>query len=316
MSPESRSALSVQFDLRPAKQVERRMLVDAFQRLGEAGFSIRDYRYVGFGSIHFVDFVIFHKLLGIADMLSVEHDPKLEGRVRFNSPFDCIDLKMDSSTNVIPTLSPDDRHILWLDYDEPVSSTVTEDVYMAGSQLSRGSILLVTVDVEPPVKGFDDAKTSREYFEREVGKYLGGTDIRDFTESNLHKMSRRVIMNALKEGMSGRRRIHYFPLFYFLYADEHRMMTVGGIIGSSEEKRNTESMNVEGAAYFRKRLGEKEGPYQIVVPVITRKERHLMDSAMPCEEGWQPKDFAMPAADVSAYREIYRFLPAYAELLL
>ena len=75
MSPESKSALSVQFDLpRPAKQVERRMLVDAFQRLQQAGFSIRDYRYVGFGSIHFVDFLIFYKLLGISDMLSVEHD--------------------------------------------------------------------------------------------------------------------------------------------------------------------------------------------------------------------------------------------------
>lgn len=316
MSPESKSALNVQFDLRPAKQVERRMLVDAFQRLGQAGFPIRDYRYVGFGSIHFVDFIIFHKLLGINDMLSIEHDTSIEGRVRFNCPFDCVEIKMDSSTNVIPLLSPDDRSILWLDYDEPVSSSIAEDVYMVGSQLSRGSILLVTVDVEPPVIDNADARASLEYFEKEVGKYLGGADISDFAESNLYKMSRRVIMNALTEGMSGRRRIQYIPLFYFLYADEHEMMTIGGMIGSTEEKRKVESMGMEGAVYFRRKLGERESPYEIVVPVITQKERRTMDSAMPCEEGWQPEGFTIATADINVYREIYRFLPAYAELLL
>ena len=33
----SKSALEVQYDLRPAKQVERRMLLDTFQRLAQAG---------------------------------------------------------------------------------------------------------------------------------------------------------------------------------------------------------------------------------------------------------------------------------------
>jgi len=314
MSPESRSALSVQFDLRPAKQVERRMLLDAFQRLAQAGFQIRDYRYVGFGSIHFVDFIIFHKLLGIGDMLSIEHDADLEGRVRFNSPFECIKIKMDSSTNVIPTLNRDDRHILWLDYDGPVSRSILEDVYMAGSQLSRGSILLVTVDVEPPSPEDEGPRRSMEYFEEEAGEYVGVHDVQDFSVSKLHKTSQLVIVNALKEGMAGRRGTHLYPLFYFVYADGRRMMTVGGVIGSTTEQRVLNSMNVVGATYLRRRLGGK--PYEIKVPVFTRKERHLLDSAMPCKDDWQPEGFAIPAGDVSAYREVYRFLPAYAELLL
>lgn len=314
MSTISKSALEVQFDLRPAKQVERRMLLDAFQRLAEAGFSIRDYKYIGFGSLHFIDFVIFHKLLGINQMLSVEHDLTLEARIRFNCPFSSIEIMMGSATDVIPSLSLDQHHIVWLDYDEPVTGSNLNEVYLAGSQLSSGSILIVTVDVEPPVKDDCDAHTNKRYFEEEAGNYLGTTDIRDFTKENLYKMSYQVILNALKEGMAGRTGIYFHPLFYFLYKDGHRMMTFGGMLSSKTEKRKLISMNKEDAAYLR--MKENEDPYEIRVPVFTRKERHLLDSAMPCPAGWQPTEFTIPSHYIEAYREIYRFLPSYVELLL
>lgn len=320
MSTISKSALEVQFDLRPAKQVERRMLLDAFQRLAQAGFQIRDYRYTGFGSLYFVDFVIFHKLLGIDHLTSVEHDPALEKRVKFNCPFSSIDIVMGEATDVIPTLSGDEQHILWLDYDEPLTSTIMKDVYLAGSQLSSGSILIITVDVEPPVRESDLPKdldlphACMDYFKSEVGNYLGLVDISDFAKGNLHKISKLAIMNALREGMAGRTAVDYYPLFYFLYAGSHRMMTIGGVIGSRVDKRNINSMNLDGAIYLR--MNEQEGPYEIKVPVFTRKERHLLDSAMPCLTGWQPAEFTIPAEHIETYREIYRFLPSYVEILL
>lgn len=320
MSSISKSALNVQFDLRPAKQVERRMLLDTFQRLAQAGFSIRDYRYTGFGALYFIDFVIFHKLLGIDRMTSVEHDPYLENRVRFNCPFSSIEIVIGEATDVIPTLSRDEQHILWLDYDEPVTSTIVKDAYLAGSQLSSGSILLITVDVEPPVKesdlppGLDLPHACMDYFKSEAGSYLGLVTPSDFAKGNLHKISKRVILNALQDGMAGRTGVGYYPLFYFLYADEHRMMTIGGVIGSTVDKRNINSMNLDGAIYLR--MKENEDPYEIKVPVFTRKERHLLDSAMPCPIGWQPSEFMIPIEHIETYREIYRFLPSYVEILL
>jgi hypothetical protein len=53
MSTPTASYLKVHYELRPAKQVERRMLIDAFQQLAQAGFQIRDYQYTGMGSIYF-----------------------------------------------------------------------------------------------------------------------------------------------------------------------------------------------------------------------------------------------------------------------
>src|SRR5215467_3649289 len=140
------STFKVQYDLRPAKQVERRMLMDAFQRLAESGFQIRDYQYTGFGSVYFVDFILFHKIFGLQRLLSLEHEAVLESRVRFNKPFSCVDVRMQPAAVAIPNLSRDLKHILWLDYDGILRRDFLSDIKAALSILPAGSILLVTVD--------------------------------------------------------------------------------------------------------------------------------------------------------------------------
>lgn len=314
MRPISKSALSVQYDLRPAKQVERRMFVDAFQRLAQAGFKIRDYQYTGFGGIYFVDFIIFHTLLGISKMVSMEHDESLRKRVKFNCPFKCVEVEIDLSTNIIPTLRQDGKHILWLDYDYSVNSAILDDVYLAGSQLSCGSILLITVDVEPPDKESDEPKASQEYFNNEAGKYTGTLSVSEFTKSKLPNTNKSVLIQALKDGMSGRTDTEYLPMFHFRYADDHQMLTIGGVIGSSIEEETLRSMNMDGAEYLRTKPDSE--PYEIKVPPFTRKERYLLDSHMPCRDGWQPDNFEFPVEHIEIYREIYRYLPVYAELLI
>ncbi len=314
MSVASKSALNVQYDLRPAKQVERRMFVDAFQRLAQIGFPIREYQYTGFGSIHFVDFLVFHKLLGIHKMLSIEHDMTLEDRVKFNCPFNCVGIEMGSAIDVIPKLSRDLHHILWLDYDFPITSEMLDEIYLAGTQLSRGSIFIVTVDVEPPERGSDDPCDTMNYFKRESGNYLGLFTVEDFAKSMIPKTSVRIIKNALEDGLSGRVDIDFLPIFHFKYADGHKMVTVGGIIGSDDEKQRINALDKRMAFYLRTDL--LSDPYEIVVPVLTRKERHFLDSEMPCQEDWHPDDFKLPQGYIVSYREIYRFLPAYGELLV
>src|SRR6202035_674935 len=115
MSVPTESYLKVPYDLRPAKQVERRMLVETFQTLAQQGFPIDEYQYTGFGSIYFVDFILFHKLLGIRKMLSLEIDEKIRKRVKFNQPFGCVEVKIARIEDELPKMSRDIRHILWLD---------------------------------------------------------------------------------------------------------------------------------------------------------------------------------------------------------
>jgi hypothetical protein len=309
----TKSYLKVPYELRPRKQVERRMMVDGLRLLGSTVFPMSEYRYVGMGSISFVDFIMFHKLLGISKLTSVEHSTEIEKRVEFNRPYNCVDIRMASMADAIASLSPDERHILWLDYDYVMSVGLQEDIWQAASRLSVGSILFVTVDVEPP-DGEESPAAWKNHYETLASTYLGDRPVADYVRSNLPRINTDIVARAMLSGVASRRGVELIPLFNFLYADGHNMQTIGCMIGSDLERRKVLASGIDREIYYRGALADE--PYEIRVPVITRKERAYLDREMPCDDTWQPADFELSNAEVLLYREIYRFLPAYAELLL
>jgi hypothetical protein len=296
------------------------MLVHVLQSLMAVGFPISDYKYTGMGAIYFIDFIMFHRYLGIHNFLSVERSADNEKRVRFNRPFGCVEIEIGDILDYIPRLSPDLRHILWLDFDGILSSEMLTAVNLATTQLSPGSILLVTLDVEPPGKPEDglrrwNPRTWRQHFVREAAAYLWTKHTaRDFSRSSLLNVNARLIDNAIAEGLIGRKYVSFYPLFNFTYADGNRMLSVGGIIGTEEDGRKLDALDWK-ELYFLKRslIGP---PYEIEVPKVTRKERLHLDSVMPCDEGWTPHEFELNWNEVAAYRKIYRYYPAYTEMLL
>lgn len=150
MTAPSKSYKQVFYDLRPGKQVERRMIMDALGRLMNGGIPIRDYQYTGLGSIYFFDFILLYKLLGLRRFLSVEYDTDITKRVEFNKPFEVIKIQMAPIGDVIPDLDPNLRHLIWLDYDDRLTNSMLLDASAAAYHLSPESLLLVTVDVDPP----------------------------------------------------------------------------------------------------------------------------------------------------------------------
>jgi hypothetical protein len=98
----SASFRRIDYSLRPAKHAERRMLCDIFRRLRPFG-RIEDYVYVGFGSVWFSDFALFHRALGIKRMISIEQAETARDRIEANKPFQ-IPVIYNQSTNVLPTL--------------------------------------------------------------------------------------------------------------------------------------------------------------------------------------------------------------------
>ncbi|MFX1487478.1 MAG: O-methyltransferase, partial [Promethearchaeota archaeon] len=316
MTRVSRSYLRVQYDLRPAKQVERRIFIESFQLLAEVGFPIRDYQYTGMGSIHFVDFAMFHKFLGINRLLSVEIESDIDQRLKFNTPYaGCV--KVVSGQKIgeyIPQLSNDCKHVLWLDYDNLLSNEMLRDVSQAITMLPDSSILLVTVDTEPP--RYEDgeregekmgANDTRRYFE-EVAEgfadYLTDTWVDDdFEWDKLPDINAQLLIKSITEGLKGRSEPCFVPLFHFLYSDGHRMLTIGGMVGTKKDRRKIMKSRLAHMDYVRLRFEEK--PFWIRVPKITRKERLYLDSNMPSDPGWKPKEFEMSDEDLENYRSIY-----------
>lgn len=138
----------VNFALRPAKSIERKMLVETFRKLSGFG-AIESYRYVGFGSTYFSDFALIHKTLGISNMISIERDVAKEERFKFNRPFNCIHIEFGESNDVLPNLRWDAKTILWLDYDGKLDSDILTDIKLVCSSMASGSVLVVTVNAHP-----------------------------------------------------------------------------------------------------------------------------------------------------------------------
>lgn len=300
------------------------MIIDALQRLTLAGFPISEYEYTGFGSIYFVDFVLFHKMLGIHRMLTVEHSDELKDRIVFNRPFNCIQVRMEAASSVIPTLSPDSKHLLWLDYDGPISSENLGDTLSAMTHLSVGSIFLITLDVEPPELGDEDTEATagprqwKAYYKEQAGDLLDpNLPVSKFAKSNLPAITTKIVFAALRQGLAGRHQVHFSPLFNFRYKDGHEMLTLGGMIATSAEEsliqRSTVHQTSTEVPYVRRTLAAT--PYRIPNLKVTRKERIYLDSMMP-RATKKKGGFHLPDDLVEQYSQVYRFFPAYAELLL
>lgn len=137
----------VNYYLRTNKNIERKIIFESLDLLDEF-FSLKNYRYLGFGGLWFVDFLLAHKMIGISDMISIEKDRIGFLRARFNKPFGCIEIKEGESNDVIPMLSLADKPLIaWLDYDgDLVGSSALEDVALLCSTVKSGSILLVTLN--------------------------------------------------------------------------------------------------------------------------------------------------------------------------
>ena len=134
----------INYNLRLAKHIERKMMCDAFMRLSQFGL-ISKYRYIGFGSFYFTDFSLFHKRLGITDMISIEGSESLKDRCLHNKPFRCVKLKIGMSYELLASLLPNTkRSIVWLDYDKRLDRDKLVDIEVACKQLVPGSALVIS----------------------------------------------------------------------------------------------------------------------------------------------------------------------------
>lgn len=96
------SSDSVNYNIRPCKSIERKMMCELISRL--AAFDrIDNYRYIGMGAKYFADFSLLHKEFGIHKMHSMEikSDEKSKKRFEFNKPFNCIKMEFGNSSDIL-----------------------------------------------------------------------------------------------------------------------------------------------------------------------------------------------------------------------
>lgn len=304
------------YPLRPAKRVQRKMLCEAFARLGQFA-PLNRYRYVGFGAAYFTDFILLHKVLGVHDMVSIEREAEGRGRFLFNRPYRCVEIEFGKSTAVLPRLCWQKRSIVWLDYNDRLDDDILEDVTHVFGRIHDGSVVAITVNAHP-LPWRPGGKERLEDLRNRVGKHRvpGRVKQSDLREWGTASVSRAIIDEEIKRAIADRNglrpagsRFMYKQLFNFRYADGERMLTVGGIVYREDQSRALASCGFEDLSFVR----TDEQPFEIYVPNLTYLERRALDSGLPRDGAEQmPLDW-IPEREREAYARCYRYYPTFAE---
>lgn len=309
----------IHYGLRPAKNIQRKMLGEAFRRLSLFA-AVDSYRYIGFGSTYFSDFLHFHKTLGICDMVSIEKDVHNRKRFEFNCPFRCVQMVFGESTAVLPTLKWDSKTILWLDYDGALEPSVLADVRLFCAQAQAGSVLVVTVNADPAE--YDPEKPRIEEFKKRLGKERIPPDVKeeDLAQWGTAQAYRRIITAEILQTIRERNgllveqsRISYKPLFYFCYADGAKMLTVGGLLFEAGQVGVVEKCAFRRLDFIRDNLRLNTRPCFIEVPNLTYREMRHLDKRLPRGKKSKLKVPRVSATEVKKYERVYRFFPTFAE---
>ena len=317
--PPQSSANVVSYDLRPAKQSERKMMIDSFLAAMEAGFSMPSYRYVGMGANRFYDFVMMYKYLGITRMISLEHDPKMFLRAVFNKPFHFISIYRQRVHDFLLEDKNEDNSIYWIDYDGGIDAKMTNDIASLGTNAVVGDFVFVTSRGEVP-RHLSRASSATRLSELRdlLGPLAGSLTKRDVEDASFPIGTLKILRAAFSRAFSGRPDGIFRPFFRVRYADSTEMVSYGGVF--DEPKRCGELLSLlDHRMPFLRPSGEDV--YNIVRLDLTEKERRLFDLAVtnPAASSIEISrlyGLGFRQKQIDRYRELLRYHPRYVETLI
>lgn len=310
----------IDYSLRPAKHAERRMLAEVFARLRPFQ-PVEDYKYVGLGSVWFADFILFHRSLGISKMLSIERAVSAQARVEANKPFRSIEMEYKASSQVLPGLNWKDRHLVWLDYDDPIDTEMLLDARTIASNASSGSVLAISVqchrareDIEAEQN--DDGESGLQRFESVFGRVRLGNNVMDddLRGWRFGKLSRAIFYAEVEDALAKRNaslkpsdQLKFRPVCDFEYADGAKMTTLVGIFVSRSEVSNYDACGF-GKLDFLPSTGRL---VRIEVPILTPRELRHLEKQLPKKKSdpWQLG--AIPAKQAERFAAFYRYFPNF-----
>lgn len=307
-----KSATVLNYETRPCKFAERRMLLASIARI--MGVLKLKYQYIGFGGLSFTDFKLFHKELHIKEMYSIEakYEPN---KLEFNKPYSCINILHGQSSDQLSRIDLSKPSIVWLDYDNTLSMTFFTDIELVLREVPHGSIIIISCNRE--LKNGNTPYTNDKF--KEIYGSLVPYDITENccadvnSSETIKRMLEGYCHRIIKERNSIGDNLSFVPLYNIKYAEYRgaRMFTYGGIVLSSECEKD--DLNIDGFDFI-----STIQPYEINIPNLTYREASYLNQILDIEE--REKELIdkriLTATEVEKYKRIYRFLPHFYDVRL
>jgi len=301
----------INYSLRPAKHIERKMIAEYLNRLTVFG-KLSSYRYIGFGSLYFTDFILFHRSMGFTDMLSIEQDTSSKSRFEFNRPFKCVKLDFRHSSEVLAELAWTKKTIIWLDYDGQLNKGCLSDIAEFFSKATTGSVFMISINAEFNKSSIDAFKN----FEEAIGKENMpiGVTVKDMRGAGAGKVLRKIIINQIEKTLSARNgvllpqhKMNFAQMLNFQYADGARMLTIGGVIWKNSQAAILQNNPWDDLSFIRK----SDEPYVIDAPCLTLKEIRYLEAHLPIGTEKTKREPLVPKEINEKYAKVYRYYPMY-----
>ena len=308
------SSKAVDYRVRAAKQIERRIIAEVLNQLVLMGGGPAHYRYIGMGSIAFMDFQLFHRVIGLRDMFSIEHAEHAE-RAEFNQPLACIQVVPGEVHDVLPTLDLTGRSILWLDYDGKLSDSMLDDAALCARKLEKGAVLMITVNCESGRKPKDEIeKLKKRIKAARLPTGFGASEVMGWKYAHFirstFKAEMQAEMSIRNKGKAFKDRLQFRQFLFFTYRDNARMCTIGWLFDAAEGTKILESAKLDKLEAYR----PDEHYFLINPPVITPVETRHVNRQLPTTGNVALVCPGLRKEELDEYSKLYRHYPLFYEV--
>jgi hypothetical protein len=291
---------SLDYRHRPGKNIERFLIVDMARRI--MGTTKAEFQYVGFGAIEFLDFQLMHRALGIDRMTSIERADVI--RPAFNKPFKTIRIVHGESTEVFRRreVDLDVPTIMWLDYTSVLNGDVIADLVEVARSIAAPSFVVVSINARP-----EGEATRLDAFRSNVGppNVRPNMTVDDLGGRGLAREQHLIFGQIFSEALKSRKEdFQWFQTINVHYRDGALMQTIGGFVLPADTAITEVAAMTRGLDFYRPDAEHLD----LRVPVITPRERAALDRQLPKRATTPLRHSAIPASEVAAYRNVYRYL--------
>ena len=305
------SSKRLNYETRPAKFTERKMLLSSFLRI--CNLYGGNYQYIGLGGVSFTDFKLFHKELHINEMYSLEGGDFSKEKLQINLPFSFIKIIKERSTIALNKLDLDKKTLVWLDYDDTLKLYMFEDLEILLRKMPVGSVYLMSCNKELKSDETGEEYTVEEF--REIYGDLAPFELKakDFSASEDYKTIRTMFSTFINKIMKERdEEIKFQQLYNFLYQENRgaKMYTFGGVI--TEKEKTIQELNLIDFDFIK----ETDEPYRIEIPNLTSKEIDLINKNISNEDKLDEivEKRIVTKTEISKHKKTYKYLPNFYDI--
>lgn len=300
----NKSYEQVNYLLRTKKQIERKCIIEALQSLAPL-VEISKYNYLGFGSVYYADFILFHKYLNISNMTSIDDEKSDEKRFKFNKPYEFIEfISIDSNQYLTSRIDWKKNHLLWFDYDGVVNLSVLDDLRLVASQAKPLNIFIATIKADRPKSPTDIIQEFKNHLKPGLTPAI--------VKKDWIKLLREMMHEAINVGLNSRTDdLKFLQLFNLSYKDTSSMYTFGGIL-----YENQDSENIKNYVQDLNFVSHNSKLVSIDCPILSPKEKmyldHFIDENIAIKNN-RASRIGISADKVNRYLKYYKYYPQYFE---